>query len=44
MERTNGTFAKEDVKFQNACKAVGIPATARQASKFRAGKGKAFKG
>ncbi len=43
MERlTNKEFAVQDVKFQNACKKAGITPTTRQASKFRAGRGKAF--
>jgi len=41
---TNAEFAKEDVKFQNACEAVGIPATSRQASKYKRKFGKAYKG
>ena len=41
---SNAKFAKEDVKFQNACQKVGIEPTPRQASKYRAKKGKAYKG
>ncbi len=40
----NKQFAETDVKFQTACSAVNIPPTARQASKFKMKKGKAFKG
>ena len=40
---TNKQFAETDVKFKNACEKAGTPATARQASKFKMGKGLAFK-
>lgn len=32
---SNAVFASQDTAFQEACAAVGIPATPRQASKFR---------
>lgn len=38
----NGKFAKENSEFQDACSKVGIKPTARQASKFRNKKGKAY--
>lgn len=38
----NAVFAKNNQRFINACQKAGIPATARQASKFRQGKGLAF--
>jgi len=41
MRQSNAVFAKENRRFQDACQKAGIPATARQASKYRAGKGKA---
>lgn len=44
MRQSNAVFAKENRQFNEACQKAGIPATARQASKFRSGKGKAFKG
>lgn len=37
---SNAVFASQDTAFQEACKAVDIPPTARQASKFRNGYGK----
>ena len=39
----NLKFSKEDETFKNACESAGIPATKRQASRYRMGKGKAFK-
>jgi hypothetical protein len=39
---TNKQFAKDNEKFNELCKKAGIPATARQASKFRNSKGRAF--
>ena len=42
MEETNAEFAKNDGKFINACSKVGIPATSRQASKYRMKKGLAY--
>lgn len=42
MRQTNAVFAKENRQFQDACKKAEIPATARQASKYRSGKGKAY--
>ena len=39
---TNRKFAETDVKFQSACSEAGVQATARQASKFRMKRGKAF--
>ena len=36
MERgTNEIFALQDQPFKTACEAAGVPATARQASKYR---------
>lgn len=40
---TNMEFSKKSETFKAACEAAGIPATKRQASKFRLGKGLAFK-
>jgi len=40
---TNKEFSKDSVTFNKACEAAHIPATARQASKWRRGKGKAYK-
>lgn len=40
---TNKKFAQEDKAFKKACEAVGARPTQRQASKFRNGKGAAFK-
>lgn len=39
---TNAEFAK-DKDFQSACDRAGIPATKRQASKFRSKRGLAYK-
>jgi|TARA_Y100000034_G_scaffold120884_1_gene164457 hypothetical protein len=39
---TNAEFAKNDSALKAACEAVGIPATSRQASKWRMGFGLAF--
>jgi len=39
----NKKFAAIDKAFINACEKVGITATPRQASKWRNGKGKAYK-
>ena len=41
---TNAEFAEQDQKFRKACEAVNIPATSRQASKFKRKKGLAYKG
>ena len=41
---TNVKFSKENENFKNACEKNDVPATKRQASKFRMGKGKAYKG
>ena len=38
---THKQFSKSDKVFRRACELAGIPVTARQASKYRAGKGKA---
>lgn len=38
----NAKFAAEDSTFQAACDKVGIKPTARQASKWRSKKGKAY--
>jgi hypothetical protein len=40
---TNKIFAEQDEPFKKACEKVGITATKRQASKWRSGKGKAYK-
>ena len=42
-KETNGEFAKGNKPFQTACGAVDLQPTARQASKFRLGKGKAYR-
>ena len=39
---TNQEFAQSDKAFQEACKRAGIPATRRQASKWRLKDGKAW--
>jgi hypothetical protein len=39
----NKEFAQKDQAFINACEKVGIKPTKRQASKWRAGKGLAYK-
>lgn len=39
--QTNKEYAKTNKKFIEACQAVGIPPTSRQASKYRRGFGKA---
>ena len=41
MKLTNSEFRKTDKVFRKACKLAGVPATTRQASKFRNGKGQA---
>ena len=40
---TNREFAKTDKDFKEACEAVEVQPTVRQASKWRRGKGKAWK-
>lgn len=40
---TNKDFAQKDNLFKSCCEAVGLEPTRRQASKFRNGKGKAYK-
>jgi hypothetical protein len=40
---TNKEFAKNDDFFNKACEKAGVKPTSRQASKFRLGKGMAFK-
>jgi len=40
---TNKAFSENDENFKRACEAVGVASTTRQASKFRMGKGSAFK-
>ena len=40
---TNRDFAAKDGAFKAACALAGIPATKRQASKYRAGNGAAKK-
>jgi len=42
FEIHNEQFAKENQEFQTACQAAGVKPTARQASKFRNKKGRAF--
>lgn len=39
---SNEVFATTDTEFQDACTKAGIPATARQAGKWRNGYGKAL--
>lgn len=39
---TNKTFAQTDKRFLNACELANIPATKRQASKFRRNFGLAY--
>lgn len=39
---TNQKFAAENEVFQKACEAAGVKPTARQASKWRMGKGAAW--
>jgi hypothetical protein len=43
MKLTNSEFRSTDKVFRKACKLAGVPATTRQASKFRNGKGLASK-
>lgn len=40
----NKVFAAKDTGFRQACERAGVQPTARQASKYRNGKGSAFKG
>lgn len=40
---TNKIFAKNNTKFQADCNKAGVDATARQASKYRNKKGRAYK-
>lgn len=40
---TNREFAEKDGAFNRACSRVGIQATKRQASKWRGGRGLAYK-
>jgi hypothetical protein len=40
---TNKMFSTEDGFFKKACEVAGIKVTTRQASKFRLGKGLAYK-
>lgn len=40
---THKQFSQSDVVFKRACELANLPNTARQASKYRAGRGKAFK-
>lgn len=40
---TNKWFALMDETFREACKLAGLPATSRQASKYRSGRGTAYK-
>lgn len=39
---TNREFARNDELFNMACKLAGLPPTARQASKYRSGFGRAY--
>ena len=39
---TNHEFSKKDATFKKACELAEIPATGRQASKFRRKRGKAY--
>ena len=39
---SNAWFSVNDTPFIEACRAAGLPATPRQASRFRRGKGLAF--
>ena len=41
MRLNNTQFAKKDRVFRKACEIINLPPTTRQASKYRAGKGKA---
>lgn len=41
--KTNDEYSKTEPSFINACKQAGIPATTRQASKFKRGMGLAYK-
>jgi hypothetical protein len=41
---TNKEFAEKDEAFKEACAKVNLPATKRQASKWRRGFGLAYKG
>jgi|LWDU01.1.fsa_nt_gi hypothetical protein len=40
---TNREFSEKNVEFRAACEAIGIPATSRQAAKWRRGEGSARK-
>ena len=42
-EMTNRKFSKTDKGFMEACEAAEVKPTVRQASKWRRGKGKAWK-
>ena len=42
IKTVNQKFAETNEEFIEACKRVGVPPTARQASKFRNGKGVAY--
>ena len=42
--QSNAAFAKTNQAFIAACEKVDIPATSRQASKFRCKRGKAYQG
>ena len=42
MREDNRTFAQTNQAFKNACEKAGTPATKRQASKFRNGRGMAW--
>jgi hypothetical protein len=39
---TNARFASDDFTFRMACDRAGLPATKRQAGKYRRGQGQAF--
>lgn len=40
---THKQFSQSDVVFKRACELANLPNTPRQASKYRAGRGRAFK-
>lgn len=43
FDTTNGEFAQKDTNFMSSCESAGVKATARQASKFRNKRGKAYR-
>lgn len=40
---TNSEYAEQDARFNDACTKAGLPATKRQASKFRRGFGTSYR-